>query len=404
VAGRKRAEAAREGMAEQLEWAGRRGNLRGRHTVTLEAAQPAHAVTAAAAIGAGQRTSSEESRRIQALRGFACLLLVAFHVIGSRATSGLHAGDDSLYRHFANLLQHVRMPLFTFLSGFVYAYRPVLEGRFRAFARRKFMRLWLPLVVVSTLYFLVAMVAPADVTGKVPLGQMWRIYLFPYVHLWFLQAVILIFAAVLVLERLRLLSTPQRYAIALVLAMAIHLSLDMAGDENSLFSLLQALYLLPFFLLGLGANRFRRLLLQPAVIWTCVILFCATMTLHAVFLLQQGHVTERGSLLGLMIGATSAVALVGTFPRLRPLERIGAYSFTIYLFHPFFVAGMRTMLKISGIVSAEVIFVLGLAAGVIGPVVLESLFGDKRPLNALLLGKSTSQRAPKSAREAPSVA
>src|SRR5882762_10279178 len=149
-------------------------------TETAETADPADAVSAAVATGTDQQTPAEESGRIQALRGFSCLLLVAFHVIGSRATSGLHAGDDSLYRHFANLLQHVRMPLFTFLSGFVYAYRPVLQGRFGTFAQRKFKRLWLPLIGVSTLYFLLAMVAPPDTHGKLPLDQMWRIYVFPY--------------------------------------------------------------------------------------------------------------------------------------------------------------------------------------------------------------------------------
>src|SRR6185295_5386420 len=69
-----------------------------------------------------------ESQRLQTLRGVACLLLVAFHAIGNHPTSGLHVADDSSFRFFANLFQYVRMPLFTFLSGFVYAYRPVLPG------------------------------------------------------------------------------------------------------------------------------------------------------------------------------------------------------------------------------------------------------------------------------------
>jgi len=60
-----------------------------------------------------------ESARVQASRGIACLLLVAFHTIGASAASGLHVPDDSPWREFTNLVVHVRMPLFTFLSGFV---------------------------------------------------------------------------------------------------------------------------------------------------------------------------------------------------------------------------------------------------------------------------------------------
>jgi peptidoglycan/LPS O-acetylase OafA/YrhL len=348
---------------------------------------PAFAASAASA-----RADSAESRRIQALRGLACLLLVAFHVIGSRSTSGMHVGADSPYRQFADLLTHIRMPLFTFLSGFVYAYRPVLQGSAWSFAQRKLVRLWLPLVAVSTLYFLLAMVVPGhSATGKMPWGQMWQIYVFPYVHFWFLQAIILIFAAVILLERLRLLSTPLRYLVALAVSAAIHLSIDMAGADHSPFSVVDALYLAPFFLLGMGANRFRSWLLQPAIIWTCAVAFLASMTVHAILVLEQGRITERGTVLGLVIGASSALALVGTFPRLKPLERLGAYSFAIYLFHPFFVAAMRAALKLAGLSSTEVAFALGLGAGVIGPVILECVLAEGRffrPLNRLLLGKS----------------
>src|SRR5688500_6001125 len=70
-----------------------------------------------------------ESRRrdipIETMRGIACVLLVAFHVIGDSATAGIHVADDSGFRYFANSFQYVRMPLFSFISGVVYAWRPV---------------------------------------------------------------------------------------------------------------------------------------------------------------------------------------------------------------------------------------------------------------------------------------
>src|SRR6185437_1975062 len=69
-----------------------------------------------------------ESGRVQTMRGLACLLLVAFHAIGSTGASGLHVADDSAYRLFTNLFVHVRMPVFTFLSGLVYAWRPLRAG------------------------------------------------------------------------------------------------------------------------------------------------------------------------------------------------------------------------------------------------------------------------------------
>jgi surface polysaccharide O-acyltransferase-like enzyme len=332
-----------------------------------------------------------ESQRIQTLRGLACVLLVAFHVIGSHPTSGLHVDNESLYRQFANLFAHVRMPLFTFLSGFVYAYRPVLSGQLETFAKKKLMRLLLPFLFVSTLYFFVASAAP-DASGAMPLQDIWKIYVFPYVHFWFLQALILIFIGVAILESFGALATFGRFALVLAVIVAIHLGVDMENDENAPFSIVQAAYLAPFFLLGLGANRFRALFEQPAVLWTCFAIFVVTMGVHTWSLWFHYPMAGRGTVLGFIIGATATLAMVRLFPRMRWLEMLGAYSFAIYLFHPFFVGGTRTALKMTGLFSTELMLVAGIAIGVIGPAIMERVLGNVPGVSRLLFGQGPAHR------------
>jgi hypothetical protein len=329
---------------------------------------------------------SAESLPVEKHRGLACVLLVAFHVVGSHAGSGLHVGEDSVYRRFATLFMHLRMPLFTFLSGFVYAYRPAMQGQRYAFAEKKLIRLLLPLICVSTLYFLLTLVIP-DSTGKLPLQQVWRIYFFPYVHFWFLQAIILVFTAVVLLEWLQLLGNIQRYVTVLAIAMALHLYVRMHNAESAPFSAVHAIYLAPFFLLGLGANRFRAVLLQPAVIWPSVACFLGAMTLHSITIAAHGEIGEPGTLIGLLIGVSGTLTLIYFFPHLRALELLGAYSFTIYLFHPFFVAASRAALKLAQIRSTELGFVVGLAAGVLGPPLLEAALRGMPLSRRLLLGQ-----------------
>jgi hypothetical protein len=327
-----------------------------------------------------------ESLRIETLRGLACVLLVAFHVIGSHATSGLRVDEDSLYRQFCNLFMHLRMPLFTFLSGFVYAYRPVLQANARTFARKKLIRLVLPLICVSTLYYLLTLAVP-DATGRLPVQQMWRIYLFPYVHFWFLQAIILIFAVVLALEALRLLSNVRTYAGILILFMALHLYVPQDDADSVIFSVVHAVYLAPFFLLGLGVNRFRSAFLKPGLSWTIAAGFLGAMTLHALTIAAHGQIAERGTVLGLLIGVAGTLTLIYFFPHLKALELLGAYSFTVYLFHPFFVAASRAVLKLAQITSTELGFAVGLAAGVLGPVALERALRGMPLPRRLLLGQ-----------------
>jgi peptidoglycan/LPS O-acetylase OafA/YrhL len=336
--------------------------------------------------------TTAESRRLQTLRGVACILLVAFHTVGNHPWTGLHVADDSAYRFFANLFQYIRMPLFTFLSGFVYAYRPVVPGGAVALARRKLTRLLLPLLCVSTLYFAATVLAPADSNGVIPLDQIWRIYVFPYVHYWFLQAIILLFVLVAVLDRWQLLATPARYAVALGACIAVHLAVDMKRADDVPFGIFYAAHFAPYFLLGVGANRFRSFFLQPRVSWTCLSLLLVTMALHATILLGGAQLDRNGSLLEVTIAATATLTMVRLFPAFRPLEIIGAYSFSIYLFHSFFVAGIRVASK--QVEMLAVVFVACVIAGIVGPIVLERVLGNVPIVKTLLFGKGFRARRP----------
>ncbi len=326
-----------------------------------------------------------ESRRVQTLRGVACILLVAFHTVGNHPWTGLHVADDSGYRFFANLFQYIRMPLFTFLSGFVYAYRPVLPGGALDLARRKLTRLALPLLCVSTLYLAATSLAPPDSNGVIPLEEMWRIYVFPYVHYWFLQAVILIFAFVAVLERWRLLATPLRYAVVLLVCIGVHLAVDMTRADDVPFSIFYALHFAPYFVLGLGANRFRAFFLDPRASWACVLLLVMAMAMHARNLLAGAQLDRNGSLLEITVAASATLAMVRLIPAFRPLEIIGAYSFSIYLFHSFFVAGVRVAAK--EVETIAVVFAGCVIAGVAGPMALERVLGNVPVVQTLLFGK-----------------
>ena len=165
------------------------------------------------------RRESLESARVQTLRGTACLLLVAFHTVGSTAASGLHVPDGSPYREFTNLFAHVRMPLFTFLSGLVYAYRPLRAGHALQFSGKKVCRLGLPFIVASTLLYCLNF---AMHRGVPPLLQMWTIYVFPYKHLWFVQALLLVFVALVVLESLGALSTFPRFMLVFAVSVGLY--------------------------------------------------------------------------------------------------------------------------------------------------------------------------------------
>ena len=307
---------------------------------------------------------------VQTLRGVACLLLVAFHAVGSSSASGLHVPDGSAYREFTNLFVHIRMPLFTFLSGLVYAYRPLRPGEAMRFFGKKLRRLGVPLLVASTILYGLHLAAHDPVS---PLSRMWSVYVYPFYHLWFVQALLPVFAVLVVLERLGALATSGRFMVVLALALMAYwygplLPSDALGLRN-------ATYLLPFFLWGVGVHRFRGLLQsQPALI-AAAACFVVAQGFHAYIVLTHtlapiDPVVTR-SAWTLLIGMSAGLCGLRFLPRMPLMERIGGSSYVIYLYHPLFVAAVLAGLGVLPALPMILLFAAAAAAGLAGPMVME---------------------------------
>lgn len=325
------------------------------------------------------------SDRVQSLRGIACFLLVAFHVVGTDSAMGMRVGDDSGYRVFANLLIHLRMPLFTCLSGYVYAYRPVGAGQLLKFGKKKLWRLFVPLLTASTIYFLVQAMTPG-VNARTQWSDLWRIYFFTYAHFWFLQAVLLIFAVVALLERMQMLMRFDRYLLMLVCAFGVHFFLML---HPNFFSVQQACYLLPFFMIGLGANRFVEKFTNPTVQAVSLAVFAVTMIIHVLGCFGiWGNVSPQRTLLATSLSTSALIVLIHRTPPVMPLAWIGNFSFTIYLYHVLFTAGARIGMLAVGWSSSLAIFSVGLVLGVAGPIGIELALRGNAISRLLLLGQS----------------
>ena len=334
-----------------------------------------------------------ESARVQTLRGIACLLLVAFHAIGSSSASGLHAPDSSVYRHFTNLFVHIRMPLFTFLSGLVYAYRPLRAEQALEFSGKKLRRLGVPLIVATTVLYTLHLVTDHRVP---PTSQVWTIYIYPYWHLWFVQALLLVFVAVITFEILGALSTFRQFLYVFALSLVLYSGGLFEGHEA--FGLNNATYLLPFFLAGLAAHRYRGVLQTRQALTLTLGCLIAAQGWHSYFVLTRtlapiDPVTHR-SILNLLIGMSASLSALQLLPRMRLMEHIGGSSYTIYLYHPVFVAAALTGIGSRFPLPTSLLFVGAGAVGIVGPILLEQA-AARVPLGRLLLEGSTAGMAPR---------
>ncbi|WP_408736502.1 acyltransferase family protein [Acetobacter sp. UBA5411] len=148
--------------------------------------------------------------KVDTARGIACILLVSYHTIGYSPLTGLRLAADSPIAIVNSWLAYLRMPLFTILSGIVYAWRPVLPGHTIAFLKGKVLRLILPLICVGYLFAVVQMITPGA-NYKVSLEQFPFLMFWPYEHFWFLQSLFIIFIVISFIDKNNSLKTNKGF-------------------------------------------------------------------------------------------------------------------------------------------------------------------------------------------------
>lgn len=275
------------------------------------------------------------------------------------------------------------MPLFTFLSGIVYAYRPY-SGNTKKFITGKLRRLIVPMLVTGTIFALMQ----AFTQGTNDAVQNWYLlHILPVAHFWFIESLFLIFLVMIPLESFQILKSYTGLAITFLAAMLLYIS----KIDISYFSITGAIYLFPYFLSGLALERFSILeRLDRKVGYGLIVIVTAVMALIAFDLIDT---PSKRAFLALVIGILSCLALLIIKLKSNFLARIGYYSYGIYLYHVFFTAGSRILLNKLGIFAVTAVFMLSLVMGVFGPIILELVLDGTNITRMLFLGKSSVDRS-----------
>lgn len=144
-------------------------------------------------------------------------------------------------------------------------------------------------------------------------------------------------------------------------------------------------YLLPYFLFGMGVNRY----MFEQKIGKVKILFVVIPLL--ILLLDLTDVIELGSprtsLIAIFLGCTFCLGLYSLRLKSQFLARVGIYSYTIYLFHGFFTSGSRSIFNILKIDSIYVMMFFATLLGVFVPIFMHHVLSKNSTTKLLFLGQ-----------------
>lgn len=318
---------------------------------------------------------------IETLRGLACVLLVFYHVVGP-PDGGLRVDPDSWYRIATDALVSVRMPLFTFIAGFIYSLTAAKARTGAELVRDKARRLLLPLIFVGIPISLAQAIGPG-VNKAVTIKDALLSFVIPVNHFWFLQSVFLIFLLVAALNGAKLLDRTWTLFATIAISAVLYLSVN----GPAFFAVDGMLYLLPFFLVGIAAHRFARRA-EGGWLYLCAV-GIALIALLQIYLAASypDVVVDRRSALSLAVGIVSCILFYTAGLSSRLLAKLGYYSFSIYLFHTVFAVLSRLIMRHLDVSSTAALVSAGMFAGLIGPILVFHFVRRNRWLAMLLLGE-----------------
>ena len=283
---------------------------------------------------------SERNKTIDAIKGFAIILVVLAHAI-QRNILNSESNIISL------LINSFHMHLFMFLSGYVIA-RSISKPEYK-WLFKKFIRLMVPFLVWSIIMFYMR---NFDFSGLIYFGDAFKdglihslinCFPFPWISLWFLYVLFIFYALLLILQIIEKKIGMIIYVIIFLLLQFIPFS------PFAAFGLYQARWLCMFFFGGYLINMHKDKIPDIKLVYKLIIIF----SFPLLFIIYQYFNLARIWFYPWPISPTNAMLLTFKYLLawsgiaatwiiissirstiiLRPLSYIGLYTLDVYVIH-----------------------------------------------------------------------
>ena len=325
---------------------------------------------------------------IDTLRGIACLLLIVNHLIGAPLIAGLKLEEGNGFYYFNVLLENIRMPLFSFLGGYVFSMRGISEGSELKVLKGKFIRLYSPLIFVGIPYLIIKMYSglansAIDINENYSGGVLYFLSILyeSKAHFWFLQSMLLIFLFLCLASMFKFnVDKFLKELIVIFILMSFVVPADIL-----FFSFSGFVYLMPFFLFGMFICT--KPSVNVAIGRLSAVAIVLFLLLCIKFIYINDDVTDRISILSYLISFIGLWFIFSLKMKVDFMAIIGGYSYTIYLYHIFVISFSRQVLKHFGVENVFVYIIVSLMCCVVFSKLFDDFCSRSGLLSWPLLGK-----------------
>lgn len=305
-------------------------------------------------------------------KGLAICLLVFLHVVGTTTDSGFGLDDTSIFRRLNLIFDPIRMPLFAMVSGYIFGFSKEVGFYIGIFKKAK--AILLPLLVGGV--WLTCALLIKDKVSIVDFGYLYSTLVFTdKMYLWYMQSMFSIFVITYFLKSIDFFESKLKFLALIALFCIFQL---IVPNDLRLFSISGTKFLAPYFFIGL---YFYKNGIDESLIYLSFVSVIVLTVAGVIF----GFNFEKNNTQYLVLSICSCTILLKYFSA-KFLVGIGKQSFSIYLFHFYFVYAAR-MICINFDIDIELSILIGLFAGIYFPILINSLLAKSKLATLILKGE-----------------
>lgn len=319
---------------------------------------------------------------IDYLKAFACILVVLGHLIQSLQKSGIDNYQEitSFINWFIYLFH---MPVFFCISGYLYekGKTEFSWSNYKKFEVKKIINLAIPYFTFYLLFVGINMMFSDSVNNPRGIQDILNIFNNPMAPYWFLYALLSIFIAMPLIEKI---FNDKQYLILFVLLLLKVISVFIKTNIyfiDSIFSNAIYFYIGNFINIKTNSKETKKI---KQILYN-VLLMLVYIVLALVIYVNINQLNEKIlELIKIVLAVSGTYICIRIFKNIKKskiLDTMKQYTFQIYLLHTIFAAGIRIVMLKIGVQNYIIHFILGLFASIYLPVLIAIICEKTKYLN-----------------------